>query len=89
MRKIARKGQKTAKTFAVMLGVSYAVSMIMQTILLSGDYMTTLQDIADEMDFSLFISVMRKIFVTQEIIYALITLGLFVGTFFKVKNQKY
>ena len=83
------KTHKTAKTFAVMLGVSYAVSMIMQTILLSGDYMTTLQDIADEMDFSLFISMMRKVFVTQEIIYSLITLGLFVGTFFKVKNQKY
>ena len=83
------KTHKTAKTFAVMLGVSYAISMIMQTILLSGDYMTTLQDIVDEMDFSLFISMMRKVFVTQEIIYSLITLGLFVGTFFKVKNQKY
>lgn len=83
------KTHKTAKTFAVMLGVSYAVSMIMQTIMLSGGFMTTLQDIADEMDFSLFISMMRKVFVTQEIIYSLITLGLFIGTFFKVKNQKY
>ena len=83
------KTHKTAKTFAVMLGVSYAVSMIMQTILLSGGFMTNLQDIADLMDFSLFISVMRKVFVTQEIIYALIAVGLFIGTFFKVKNQKY
>lgn len=83
------KTHKTAKTFVVMLGVSYAVSMIMQTILLSGGYMTKLQNIAGEMDFSMFSSLMRTVFVSQEIIYALIAVGLFVGTFFKVKNQKY
>lgn len=83
------KTHKTAKTFAVMLGVSYAVSMIMQTILISGDYMTKLQNLADEMDFSMFSNLMRTVFVSQEIIYALIAVGLFVGTFFKVKNQKY
>ena len=83
------KTLKTAKTFAVMLGVSYAVSMIMQTILLSGGYMTKLQNIAGEMDFSMFSSLMRTVFVSQEIIYALIAVGLFIGTFFKVKNQKY
>lgn len=83
------KTHKTAKTFAVMLGVSYAVSMIMQTILISGDYMSKLQNLADEMDFSMFSNLMRTVFVSQEIIYALIAVGLFVGTFFKVKNQKY
>lgn len=83
------KTHKTAKTFAVMLGVSYAVSMIMQIVLLSDGTVMELQMHPEEFGFDQASDLVRTTFLFSKIAYSLIAVGLFVGTFFKVKNQKY
>ena len=83
------KTHKTAKTFAVMMGVSYAVSLIMQIVLLSDGTVMELQMHPEEFGFDQASDLVRTTFLFSEIAYSLIAVGLFVGTFFKVKNQKY
>lgn len=83
------KTHKTAKTFAVMMGVSYAVSLIMQIVLVSDGTMMELQMHPEEFGFDQASDLVRTTFLFSEIAYSLIAVGLFVGTFFKVKNQKY
>ena len=83
------KTHKTAKTFAVMMGVSYAVSLIMQIVLLSDGTVMELQMHPEEFGFDQASDLVRTTFLFSEIAYSLIAVGLFIGTFFKVKNQKY
>lgn len=85
------KTHKTAKTLACMIGISYLVSMLMQSFLMTkgifpwvnGDTMGISADIDTitnyvngAMDFS-------------NIINAILTIGLYIGLFFKLKTQKY
>ena len=83
------KTHKTAKTLAVMIGVSYAVSMVMQVIMFSGGFLKELQQHPEMFSFDKMSGFVHTVFASREIIYAVITVGLFVGAFFKVKNQKY
>jgi hypothetical protein len=85
------KTHKTAKTLACMIGISYVVSMLMQTFFMakgifpwvdgdtmgiSADLDTITNFVNGAMDFS-------------NIINAVLTIGLYIGIFFKLKTQKY
>ena len=85
------KTHKTGKTLACVIGISYVLSMLMQVFLFSkgifpwvnGDTMgisadlDTITNLVDEsMSFS-------------NILHAILTIGLYIGIFFKLKTQKY
>lgn len=81
------KTHKTAKTFAVMLVFSYAVSMIVRIVAVSGFIPAEWE--TQGIDYDVMFDKVHTARLLSGIVYALITLGLFIGTFFKVKNQKY
>lgn len=85
------KTHKTAKTLACMIGISYVTSMLMQTFFMakgifpwvdgdtmgiSADLDTITHFVNGAMDFS-------------NLINAILTIGLYIGLFFKLKTQKY
>lgn len=85
------KTHKTAKTLACMIGISYVTSMLMQTFFMakgifpwvdgdtmgiSADLDTITHFVNGAMDFS-------------NLINAILTTGLYIGLFFKLKTQKY
>lgn len=85
------KTHKTGKTLACMIGISYIMSMVMQvfmfskgifpwisgdTLGISGDFDSIVHFVNGAMGFS-------------NIINALLTIGLYIGIFFKLKTQKY
>ena len=85
------KTHKTAKTLACMIGISYVVSMLMQTFLLSkgiypwmnGDSMGVSADLDSISGF------VNGAMNFSNIINAILTIGLYIGLFFKLKTQKY
>ena len=83
------KTHKTAKTLALMIGVSYVTSMILRVFIFSNGYLAELQQNPSEISFDKVNGLIRIEFLSQEIIYVVIAIGLYVGTFFKLKNQKY
>ena len=83
------KTHKTAKTLALMIGMSYVASMVMQVFMLSNGEMAELRQNPNDFTFDKANILIRTVFLSREIIDALLAVGLFVGTFFKLKNQKY
>lgn len=83
------KTHKTAKTLALMIGMSYVASMVMQVFMLSNGEMAELRQNPSDFTFDKANILIRTVFLSREIIDALLAVGLFVGTFFKLKNQKY
>lgn len=83
------KTHKTAKTLALMIGMSYVASMVMQVFMLSNSEMAELRQNPSDFTFDKANILIRTVFLSREIIDALLAVGLFVGTFFKLKNQKY
>lgn len=83
------KTHKTAKTLALMIGMSYVASMVMQVFMLSNGEMAELRQNPSDFTFDKANILIRTEFLSREIIDALLAVGLFVGTFFKLKNQKY
>ena len=83
------KTHKTAKTLALMIGMSYVASMVMQVFMLSNGEMAELRQNPSDFTFDKANILIRTVFLPREIIDALLAVGLFVGTFFKLKNQKY
>ena len=85
------KTHKTAKTLACMIGVSYVVSMIMQTFMMArgifpwvdGDSMGISADVDTITSF------VNGAMSFSNLINALLTIGLYIGLFFKLKTQKY
>ena len=85
------KTHKTAKTLAVMIGVSYVISLIMQVFFVSkGIYpwmseasLGVSADAGDLIDFA------RGAMTYSNILNTILTVGLYVGLFFKLKTQKY
>lgn len=85
------KTHKTAKTLAVMIGVSYVISLIMQVFFVSkGIYpwmseasLGVSADAGDLIDFA------RGAMSYSNILNTILTVGLYVGLFFKLKTQKY
>ena len=85
------KTHKTAKTLACMIGISYVVSMLMQFFFISkgiypwmdGDSMGISADLDSISGF------VNGAMNFSNIINAILTIGLYVGLFFKLKTQKY
>ena len=85
------KTHKTAKTLACMIGISYVVSMLMQVFLLSkGIYPwmngNSMGVSADLDSISGFVNGAMSF---SNLINAVLTIGLYIGLFFKLKTQKY
>lgn len=81
------KTHKTAKTLALLIGVSYIMSTIMQIIIIAkgGSFMMN----TDISDYTSITQLTNPIFTISNIINTILTVGLFVGLFFKLKTQKY
>ena len=85
------KTHKTAKTLACMIGISYVVSMLMQFFFISkgiypwmnGDSMGISADLDSISGF------VNGTMTLSNIINAILTIGLYIGLFFKLKTQKY
>ena len=81
------KTHKTGKTLACMIGISYIVSMIMQVILLAkGGVLMFTQNISDITSLS---QLTNGVFLASNILNTILTVGLYVGLYFKLKTQKY
>ena len=81
------KHHKTGATFGIMMGFSYAISMVFQTLVFS--FSTAIGRFMENFDFSEYGTFISGVMTTRVIIYALLTIGLYVGLFFKLKTQKY
>ena len=84
------KTHKTAKTLACVMGVSYAISMIMQMFFVSRGIYPWLQEAStSSMDFESLTDFTTHAMLFKNIIRSLLTIGLYIGLFFKLKTQKY
>ena len=81
------KTHKTAKTLALMIGVSYVVSVIMQIVLIArgGSFMMN----TDMSDYTSINQFTNPLFIISNIVNTILTIGLYIGLFFKLKTQKY
>ena len=85
------KTHKTAKTLACMIGISYVTSMLMQFFFLSKGIYPWMNGgsmgvTADLDSISSFVNGAMNL---SNIINAVLTVGLYIGLFFKLKTQKY
>ena len=81
------KTHKTGKTLAVTIGVSYVLSMIMQIILIANGSSLFLNP--ENVDIATIGTLTRSMFFASNILNTILTIGLYVGLFFKLKTQKY
>ena len=79
------KHHKTGITFGIMMGFSYILSTIIQVIMFSSKFFYFIK----ESSFSMLGDTIGDMVIVSVIIYALLTIGLYVGMFFKLKTQKY
>ena len=79
------KHHKTGITFGIMMGVSYITSTIMQVVLFSSNIFNFMSDVNIESIADMIGSMMWG----SIIINTVLTIALYVGIFFKLKNQKY
>jgi hypothetical protein len=85
------KSHKTVKTLLVLIGFSYAMSLIMQIVFVSkGLYpWMNLQSTGVSVDPSGLLDYASGAMMAGNIINTILTIGLYVGLFFKLKTQKY
>ena len=81
------KTHKTGKTLAVTIGVSYVLSMIMQILLIANGSSLFLNP--ENVDIATIGTLTSSMFFASNILNTILTIGLFVGIFFKLKTQKY
>lgn len=79
------KTHKTGKTFGIMMGISYVLSMIMQALMLSGGFFNFM----GEVDFNAIVNMVSGMMWVSILLNLVLTLALYVGLFFKLKTQKY
>ncbi len=79
------KTHKTGKTFGIMMGFSYVLFTIVQVVMLSSNFFR----IGEEPSFDSLGSMISNLMLVRILINALLTIGLYVGLFFKLKTQKY
>ena len=82
------KTHKTAKTLGCMIGISYVLSMILQIFLIAIDKSVFVNpelfsDINSISDFT------STTVMFTNILHTILTVGIFIGVFFKLKTQKY
>lgn len=81
------KTHKTGKTLAATIGVSYVLSMIMQVILLSKG--ASLFFNPENADIATLGNLAQSMFTASNILHTILTVGLYIGLYFKLKTQKY
>ena len=81
------KTHKTGKTLACMIGVSYVLSMILQIVLIASgqSFFTNPENI----DVSMISDFTNRSLLINNIMHIMLVIGLYIGLFFKLKNQKY
>lgn len=81
------KTHKTAKTLGCLIGISYVVSTLMQILLIAEKQSLFLNP--ENVDISSISALTNNLLSYYNIAYSIITVGLFVGLYFKLKTQKY
>ena len=81
------KTHKTGKTLALTIGVSYVLSMIMQIILLANGSSLFLNP--ENADIATLGTLTHNMFTASNILNTILTVGLYIGLYFKLKTQKY
>ena len=79
------KHHKTGISFGIMMGFSYALSTIMQVVMLSPSFFK----LASGVNFESIYNMVGSMMWASIIVNAVLTIALYVGIFFKLKTQKY
>lgn len=82
------KTHKTAKTLGCLIGISYVVSTLMEVILIAGDQSIFFTN-PESIDITTITDLTNNMLLFANIAYTIITVGLYIGLFFKLKTQKY
>ena len=83
------KTHKTGKTLACMIGLSYVLNMILQLVLISRKLYPWLQEHAENINITDITSIISTSILFSVILHGVLTIGLYIGLFYKLKNQKY
>ena len=83
------KRHKTGATLGITIGISYVLSMLMQTVLLAGNMKSFLFLDPNNPSFAEISNMTGGLMTAQIVVHALLTIALYVGLFFKLKTQKY
>ena len=84
------KTHKTGKTLAVMIGVSYVLTLFMQFFMLSrGIFPWMTEGNTSSMNIDTITDFTRGMMSFSNILHTIVTVGLYIGIFFKLKTQKY
>jgi hypothetical protein len=85
------KSHKTVKTLLIMIGVSYAITMVMQIIFVSKGIFPWMNNksMGISADPVQIVDYARGAMLVSNIINTILVLGLYIGIFFKLKTQKY
>ena len=82
------KTHKTAKTLACMIGISYVTSMVMQLVLIAAGK-SILMNPESITDISTITDFTNSSMMFSNIFHVILTIGLYIGLFYKLKTQKY
>ena len=85
------KTHKTGKTLACVIGVSYVLSMLMQVFLLSKGIFPWMNgnSMGISADLDTITNFVNESMSFSNILHAILTIGLYIGIYFKLKTQKY
>ena len=81
------KTHKTGKTLAVTIGVSYVLSMIMQIVLLANN--SSLFFNPESVNIDVLSTFTNNMFINSNVLNNVLTIGVYIGIYFKLKTQKY
>lgn len=79
---------KTIKTFGCLIGISYVLSMLAQLFVI-GPVFSKFVENPDAMNFAMATEVTTHTTMFSMIVHIVLTLGLFIGMYYKLKTQKY
>lgn len=83
------KTHKTGKTLACMIGLTYVINMILQLVLISRKLYPWLQEHAEDINITDITNIISTSISFSVILHGVLTIGLYIGLFYKLKNQKY
>ena len=84
------KTHKTGKTFGIMIGASYVITMLMHSFMfVSSGFRGLFISDPNNLDFTSLGNLTSGLMTFSIIFYAVLTIALFVGLFLKLKTQKY
>ena len=85
------KSHKIVKTLLIMIGVSYAITMVMQVVFFSKGIFPWMnsESMGVSADAGQIIDYATGAMTVSNVINTILTIGLYIGIFFKLKTQKY